>query len=64
MFLKGFMQLGLLLALYNFLQAQTILFSNSKLNQHRNYTAISSAQPLELLSLTNAKGTTIRVFDG
>ena len=64
MFLKGFIQLGFVLALSNFLQAQTILFSNSKLSQHRNYTAISSAQPLEVLSLTNVKGTTIRVFDG
>jgi len=64
MILKGFMQLGFLLALSNFLQAQTILFSNSKLSQHNNYTAISSAQPLEVLSLTNVKGTTIRVFDG
>src|SRR5258705_1565793 len=64
MFLKGFTQLGLLLALSDFLQAQTILFSNSKLSQHKNYTAISSAQPLEVLSLTNVKGTTIRLFDG
>ena len=58
------MQICLLLALHNFLQAQTVLFSYSKLIQNKDHAAISSAQPLEVVALTNVKGNTIRVFDG
>ncbi|MEP6947899.1 MAG: hypothetical protein ABI863_01430 [Ginsengibacter sp.] len=61
---KGFMQISLLLALPNFLQAQTVLFSYSKLLRDKDHTAISSAQPLEVIALTTAKGNTISVFDG
>jgi len=58
------MQICFLLALHNFSQAQTVLFSYSKLIQNKDHAAISSAQPLEVLSLTHEKGNTIRVFDG
>ena len=61
---KGFTLICLLLALHNFLQAQTVLFSYSKLIQNKDHAAISSAQPLEILSLTNVKGNSIKVFDG
>ena len=61
---KGFPQMCLLIALHNFLQAQIVLFSYSKLVQNKDHAAISSAQPLEVVALTNAKGNTIRVFDG
>src|SRR6185503_5751106 len=65
MFLKRkFTQICLLLASHNFLQAQTVLFSYSKLIQNNDRVAISSAQPLEVVALTNIQGTMIRVFDG
>ena len=63
-FRKVFTQIFFLVVLHNFLQAQMVLFSYSKLIDNKNHVAISSAQPLEIVALANTKGNFIRVFDG
>ena len=66
MFLKKVVHANMFYACYciNFLQAQTVLFSYSKLAQNKDHAAISSAQPLEVIALINVKGNIVRVFDG
>lgn len=59
-----FLKLCFLLILCNSSQAQPVLFSDRKLIQDKGGVAVSSAEPLEVLSLANVKGGSIRAFDG
>ncbi|HEY6977213.1 MAG TPA: hypothetical protein VH396_13045, partial [Chitinophagaceae bacterium] len=65
---KIFFFVFILISINNFLIAQKAtdmeLFSNKNFPGSSNYSQITSAQPLEELALLNAKGNTIKVFDG